>query len=129
MGTNWRLWLRAASQGTTYFGLAMIALIWLSVHFHLAVERESTQQAAVQNSSNLARAFEEHLIRSLTEIDKALVFLRENYLKDPARFDMSIVGCNRTGFLGDPTLTDRHHRSGRISYEFPAGRCRAGQFI
>jgi diguanylate cyclase (GGDEF)-like protein len=103
VGTNWRLWLRAASQGTTYFGLAMIALIWLSVHFHLAVEHERTQQAAVQNSSNLARAFEEHLVRSLTEIDQVLIFLRETYLRDPARFDMSKY-VSRSGILGDPTL-------------------------
>jgi diguanylate cyclase (GGDEF)-like protein len=103
VGTNWRLWLRAVSQGTTYFGAAMIALIWLSVHFHLAVERERSQQAAIQNSGNLARAFEQHLIRSLTEIDRALVFLRETYLKDPGRFRMS-DWVNRPGFLVDPTM-------------------------
>jgi diguanylate cyclase (GGDEF)-like protein len=101
VGTNWRLWLRAASQGTTYFGFGMIALIWLSVHFHLAVDRERTQQAAIQNSSNLARAFEEHLTRSLKDIDKSLLFLRENYLKQPARFDIASL-VQSVGLLGDP---------------------------
>jgi hypothetical protein len=49
----------------------MIAFIWISVSFHLKVEHSDAERGAVLNSANLARAFEEHLSRSLTEIDRA----------------------------------------------------------
>jgi two-component system, sensor histidine kinase len=103
VGTNWRLWLRAASQGTTYFGLAMIALIWLSVHFHLPSNASARSRPPSRIRAIWRARSKSNLIRSVREIDKSLIFLRENYLKDPARFDMS-HWVSHGGFLGDPTV-------------------------
>ena len=54
-------WLRAVAQGSTMLGIAMIGLVWASIAFHLASERQSAEHAAVENASNLARAFEDEI--------------------------------------------------------------------
>jgi hypothetical protein len=67
--------LRLWSQPAIYFGVVMIAAIWASVNFHLAVEHDRSRLAAIQNTSNLARVFEEHIVSTLMEIDRAIVLL------------------------------------------------------
>src|ERR1700747_964699 len=81
-------WLRAMAQGSTLLCVMMIALVWLGVRFHLQVEYNDAERAAVQNSANLARAFEEHLSRTLNEIDRSLKAIRSNYLLDPNHFNL-----------------------------------------
>ena len=81
-------WLRALAQGSTLLSVMMIALVWVGVGFHLRVEHNDAEGAAVQNSANLARAFEEHLSRSLNEIDRSLKIIRSNYLLDPGGFNL-----------------------------------------
>jgi diguanylate cyclase (GGDEF)-like protein len=83
-----RRWLRATAQGSTLLSVMMIAVVWAGVVFHLKVENNGAEAAAVQNSSNLARAFEEHLSRSLNEIDRSLKIIRTNYSLDPAGFNL-----------------------------------------
>jgi diguanylate cyclase (GGDEF)-like protein len=80
--------LRPALQGATFLGVAMIALTWASIGFDLRLEWKSAQQAAIQNSGNLARAFEEQIIRSIREVDKALLVLRDAYERDPRHFNL-----------------------------------------
>jgi diguanylate cyclase (GGDEF)-like protein len=81
-------WLRAVAQGSTLLCVMMIGLVWLGVDFYLKVEYGDAERAAVQNSANLARAFEEHLSRTLNEIDRSLKIIRSNYLLDQDRFDL-----------------------------------------
>jgi diguanylate cyclase (GGDEF)-like protein len=71
--------LRPWSQPAVYAGAAMVAAIWLGFTFHLSVEHERSLQAAVQNTGNLARVFEEHIVRTLMEADRAIVLLRSSY--------------------------------------------------
>ena len=85
-GKTMLLWLRALGQGATLLGLFMVAFIWLSLEFHLTVERSNAERASIQNAGNLARAFEEHLSRSLKDIDRVLLLLRGSYERDPAGF-------------------------------------------
>ncbi len=59
----------------------MIGLLWGSIYFQLNSERVTTHKSAVQNASNLTRAFEENVIRSIREIDNALFYLRNIYQK------------------------------------------------
>jgi two-component system, sensor histidine kinase len=80
--------LRVAAQASTLLSAMMIGLVWASVIIHLAAERSDAERQAVQNSANLARAFEEHLSRSLNEIDRSLQIIRTNYALDPKGFDL-----------------------------------------
>jgi diguanylate cyclase (GGDEF)-like protein len=57
---------------TTFFGLAMIALIWGAVEFHLNVERDRSEATAIQSTGNLARVFEEQIVRTIKANDRIL---------------------------------------------------------
>jgi diguanylate cyclase (GGDEF)-like protein/PAS domain S-box-containing protein len=81
-------WLYAVAQSSTLLGLAMIALIWMSLAFHTESERDSAEQAAIENSRNLARAFEAQVSQSLTDINRTLDVIRSYYLQDPEHFDL-----------------------------------------
>jgi len=80
-------WLRAIAQGSTLLGVLMIGLVWTSLSFHLEVDRSNTERAAVHNSANLARAFEEHLSRSIKDVDRSLKVMRSRYVQYPNGFD------------------------------------------
>jgi len=66
-------------QISTLLGLAMIGLLWLGLYFQLASERASTLQTAEITSGNLSRAFEEHVVRAIKELDEALILLRATH--------------------------------------------------
>lgn len=67
-------------------GAVLISLVWMAVFFFLKNEHDSAERAAIQNSTNLAGAFEEHLSRSLNEIDRSLKIIRALYVRDPGKF-------------------------------------------
>ena len=81
--------LRAWQQPATYLAAAMIAAIWISFTFHLAVERDRLILGSVKNSSNLARVFEEHIVGILKDTDRTLLLLRSAYLDGPLDFDLA----------------------------------------
>ncbi len=80
-------WLRAIAYGPVLLGALMIGLIWSGLFLHLQVERSDAERAAVQNSDNLARAFEEHLSRSLKDVDRSLKMMRSRYMRYPDELD------------------------------------------
>ena len=90
-------WLYAVAQSSTLLGLAMIALIWMSLAFHLEIERNGAEQAAIENSRNLARAFEAHVSQSLNDINRTLDVMRSYFLRDPEHFDLRV--WNESGQL------------------------------
>ena len=113
---NWRC---AVGQSSTYLGLALIGFIWISLSFHLQVERSAAERAAIQNSRNLVRVFEEHLSRSMHDIDRALKVLRSHYLRNPAGFDFEdwkrnaeIVSdpATRVSIIGPDGSSSEHRR-------------------
>jgi len=71
------------------FGTILISLVWMTLFFFLKNEHESAERAAIQNSTNLAGALEEHLSRSLSEIDRILVIVRTLYERDKNKFDLA----------------------------------------
>ena len=75
-------YLRALAQSSTWLSAIIIAFVWISIIFHVQVERSDAERGAVLNSANLARAFEEHLSRTLNDIDRSLKLIRANYLVD-----------------------------------------------
>ena len=75
------------AQAPTAVGLVLIVAVWFTALTHIDDERAAAERAAIQNSANLAGAFEEHLSRSLNEIDRSIKIIRTNYANDPARFD------------------------------------------
>jgi PAS domain S-box-containing protein len=75
--------------GAAFIGLSVMALVWIGVLSHLRSERAQAEQAAQQNGSNLARAFEEHVVRTLSAVDEVLLDIRSSHASKPQGSDMS----------------------------------------
>ncbi len=72
----------------TLLGLAVIGLIWAAVEADIRQERAFAQRIATQTAENYARLFQEHIRRAITETDNTVKFIRQDYLRDPAQFDL-----------------------------------------
>lgn len=80
-----------------------LMLIWGSIWLQLSQEHIATERDAIKETSNLALAFEENVIRSITAIDQVLLFVRDSYARDPARFDLRSWARDRP-FINDQTF-------------------------
>jgi signal transduction histidine kinase len=83
-------WYRPARVTTMRLSIALgtaltVALMWSGVWFHLDTVRADAIVGAEHTASNLARAFEEHIVRTIKGIDQALLQLRAAYVADPSR--------------------------------------------
>jgi len=84
--TSWR----RRRVDTVKFGIVIGAaftavLLWSGIWFHLRTVRADAVTAAEHTTSNLSRAFEEHIVRTIKGIDQALLQLRAAYVADPSR--------------------------------------------
>src|SRR5215467_5428587 len=88
--TNFRKsWQPFFKYRSALFGTILISLVWTTLFFFLKNEHESAERAAIQNSTNLAGALQEHLTRSLSEIDRTLVIIRTLYEREKNNFDLA----------------------------------------
>ena len=114
-------------------GVFSVAITWLSTWYLANEDLSRTEAAAYQDTANLARAFEEHIIRLIQAHDQILIFARTSYRQDPQHFDLArwardqqvatdvtlqIATIDKTGMLtasnlGMPStpidLSDREH--------------------
>jgi PAS domain S-box-containing protein len=91
-------WLRCGDRsglelrrpcGIVVLSLCAAALLWGVVLQLLESHRAEVNHAAFQSASNLTRAFEEHIIRSLKSVDQTMHYLRSAYARNPAEFDIA----------------------------------------
>jgi hypothetical protein len=54
-----RIWRTTIRHRSVVLGAILIGLVWMALSFFLANEHDSAERAAVQNSTNLAGAFED----------------------------------------------------------------------
>jgi len=78
-----RGWLPLA---TALFGALVVLLIAGGVAEQLSSEKAAIVEEARKHTSNLARAFEEHIRRTLKEVDQALLVLKRSDESDPQDF-------------------------------------------
>ena len=90
----------SVQAGTPLLSLFGLVLLWTAVLHFLSEERDHTIQAAIQNTTNLSRVFEEHIVRSLKAVDQTLLYIRDSYESDPAGFDLT-EWTHRTQALTD----------------------------
>jgi len=64
-----------ASVGVIGIAGLLIGLLWLAVEALIRQERDAALNDAKRNNANLVRAFEEHTVRTLDDIDELLIFL------------------------------------------------------
>ena len=75
--------------------VACIGLIWLSLLMPLSREIEAANRAAVENTSNLARAFDENTERIVSGIDQILLTARAAYAEHKGHLDLVAWTANR----------------------------------
>ena len=68
--------------------LGMIALVWVSIALLLVRERDHAIDAAQNNTTVLATAFEESTKRIITELDQTLLSARASYEMEGSEFDI-----------------------------------------
>ena len=100
---GFQVWLRAALQPATLFGLMTIAACWAAVTVLISIERGKTLEAAVQQSESLVRLFAENTEQTLLGIDRTLLLLRKGFEDDPDHFDLR-NWAERTALIGDLTI-------------------------
>ena len=94
-------WLvRLGPYGNAILGLSALVLLWLGVYHFTEQQRAHTLEGAHQNASNLARTFEENIIRSIRSVDQTLLYVRDLYAYDASRFDLSTWEKNQQFLTG-----------------------------
>src|SRR5882757_1499916 len=88
---------------TILLGVFSVAVAWLGAWYISTEELERTEAAAYQDTANLARAFEEHIIRLIQAHDQILIFARTSYSKNPQSFDLA-QWAREQQFATDVTL-------------------------
>lgn len=83
-----RNWQTPIKHRSVVLGAILNGLVWMALSFFLSNEHDSAERAAIQNSTNLAGAFEEHLSRSLSEIDRSLKIIRTLQVRDAGKFKL-----------------------------------------
>jgi methyl-accepting chemotaxis protein len=96
-------WTRLLLQPMPVFGMAIVGIFWIGLTYLLSVERSKTLDDAIAQGSNLSRLFEENTIRLFKGVDRALLFLRLAYEKNPENFDLR-QWLDQTSLLGDLTI-------------------------
>lgn len=61
------------------FGIIALAVLWWASFALVELERTANRRSIENDTANLSRAFEQNVIRSLSEIDKTLLYLRQTY--------------------------------------------------
>jgi signal transduction histidine kinase/DNA-binding NarL/FixJ family response regulator len=92
--------LSATFQTTTFLGLAAFLVAYLTLSVYLHQQRDRTLNDARVTAENLTRAFEQHIVRSIKSVDQALLFIRTQYEKDPAGFELD-SWASRDYYLSD----------------------------
>ncbi|TMJ21255.1 MAG: GGDEF-domain containing protein, partial [Alphaproteobacteria bacterium] len=70
--------LVAERRSSAIFGLILIAMLWAGVILKYSEDVQSDKRDAERTNQNFAMVFEENVLRSIGEIDKALLYLRRS---------------------------------------------------
>lgn len=80
--------LRAA-RAVAWFGAALLVMVWVAIYASLSSERTRVLADTRADTANLARAFDEHIQRTIAGLDQTLLYLRAEFQQAPDRFDLN----------------------------------------
>ncbi len=76
---------RALKLPSVAFGLVSLVVMWWGTLLLIETERSASRHGIANDTANLARVFEQNVIRSLSEIDKSILYLRHAHEQAPAK--------------------------------------------
>jgi signal transduction histidine kinase len=71
------------------FAAVLLALTWSAVEYRARADRAQHLESVVRANGNLARAFEEHTVRTLAAVDQTVLFLKHQYQRQGGRVDIA----------------------------------------
>ncbi len=71
---------RLARTPLVWFGVFIMLMFWFGIWYQIRGEYEAARNSAHQDLKNLNRVFDEHIVRTVRELDKALIIARKRYL-------------------------------------------------
>ena len=92
--------LVAERRSSAIFGVVIIAMLWAGVVLKYFDDVQSDKRDAERANQNFAMVFEENVLRSIGEIDKALLYLRRSIESRKATTDYSTI-ANTTDVLSE----------------------------
>jgi len=92
--------LIAERRSTAIFGMVIIAMLWAGVILKYSEDIAAAGGDAARSNRNFAMVFEENVLRSIGEIDKALLYLRRSIETRKASTDFSTI-VNTTDVLSE----------------------------
>ncbi|MBF0324622.1 MAG: hypothetical protein HQL42_06060 [Alphaproteobacteria bacterium] len=78
-----------AGRSVIVFGLAVIAVLWGCIAWHIGRERTRVLVDAATGVSNLAQVLDAHLQRTIAGLDQTLLVLKAEYQRDPDKFSLN----------------------------------------
>ena len=70
------------------FGIILLCFIWIGLYSKVHSERQIEIDNAIKVTDNLARAFEEHTLRTIKSADQAVLFLKYQYEQEGRAMDI-----------------------------------------
>src|SRR5215470_4478994 len=92
--------LIAERRSSAIFGMVIIAMLWAGVCLKYAGDVEEDKREAERTNRNFAMVFEENVLRSIGEIDKALLYLRRSIETRQGSTDYATI-ANTTDVLSE----------------------------
>ena len=74
--------LRHLCHMSVLFAVPLVLVIWAAALSHIANERSAARHAVIDDAATLTRVLEENVIRTVSEIDRALMFMRARFERD-----------------------------------------------
>lgn len=69
------------------FGIFLLCFLWIDLYLKVQSERQLELKSAAKVTANLARAFEEHTLRTVKSADQAVLYLKHQYEQEGRAFD------------------------------------------
>jgi diguanylate cyclase (GGDEF)-like protein len=92
--------LVAERRSSAVFGMVIIAMLWAGVFLKYAGDIQEDKREAERTNRNFAMVFEENVLRSIGEIDKALLYLRRSVETRQGSTDFGTI-VNTTDVLSE----------------------------
>jgi len=93
----------AGARGILLMGLLSVGTIAVGTWYLTTLDVKRAEDGAFQDTANLARAFEENIIRLIQECDQILLSARASFLREGDRFDLAQWAHDQR-FVNDVTM-------------------------
>ena len=80
--------IRNVSIVIVLFGVLLISFVWAGIYYKVQNERQLEIEGAFKETSNFARAFEEHTLRTIKNADQVVLSLKYQYEKEGRTIDI-----------------------------------------